>query len=808
MRDRSHSAHGIICLILLLGFDLLKAQDTSNIKVPGLLQTVTILTDQWGVSHIYAQNEHDLFFAQGFTAAKDRLFQFEMWRRQATGTASEILGERELHRDIGARLFKFRGNIKQELNHYHDRGQLIVTSFVEGINAYINLVLEGKEKLPMEFSWLGIKPGFWTPEVVISRHNGLLGNVQEELQTARWVRQIGAHRVVALMNFHPLQPGLTLDTVLTKDALSEDILKLYNAYRRPIQFKNEDLIGSTLDEKKLNQLNAIPSSAFHKDQEGSNNWVISGAKSSSGYPMMANDPHRAIAVPSLRYLTHLHAPGWNVIGGGEPILPGISIGHNEYGAWGLTIFDTDIEDLYVYKINPRNLNQYWHQNHWVNFNKIKDTIHIEGGSATVVDHQYSKHGPVTFVDTTRHLAYAVRCAWLEIGSAPYLASLRMDQAKSWTEFRKACNYSFVPAENMVWADRKGNIGWQAVGIAPIRNNHSGMVPVISQAKNEWSGYIPVLKRPGAFNPSNGILATANENLTPPSYPYMNSIGYTWADPYRGNRVREVLNSKNKITIEDIQSLQTDYFSIPASQIIPMIQNLKLEEEGQEHLKQELLNWDKILSRGSGMAGLYVWLERYLEEEVLKIYLPENTDVIEHNNISINSISTETMIKILKAADTGGSLLTGLTRDSMLQSSFVRAVFQMKKLFGNSFKDWKYGAGQFKHITINHTLSKIVNEKTQELINTRTAPRGGYGNTVGSTGDNDNQSSGASFRIVVDCGDWDNTKAINTPGQSGSPDSRHYKDLFDLWANDQYFPLYFSRDKVNRVTEQVLRLVSK
>lgn len=781
----------ILCMILCRM--VLSAQDSIRVNVPGLIHPVTINKDQWGVSHIYASNEQDLFFAQGYQAAKDRLFQFELFRRQATGTAAEIWGERELQRDIGARLFQFRGDINKEMKHYHPHGDIIIKSFVKGINAYIARVLSGKESLPVEFEWLGIKPGYWTPEVVISRHNGLLGNIREELNTARAVSQIGIKRVMDVMNFQPHLPSLEMDPMLTKEALKEDILRLYNAYRKPIQFEPADLIGMR-DGTRLNQLNAMPGYTGLKSSEGSNNWVIHGTKSANGFPMLANDPHRAITIPSLRYITHLQAPGWNVIGGGEPILPGISIGHNEYGAWGLTIFETDIEDLYAYKLNPANPNQYWHMDQWNDFRSIPDTIHVKNFNAFPVVHRYTIHGPVSYVDSVRHLAYAVRCAWLEPGCAPYLASLRMDQARTWDEFKQACKYAYVPAENMVWADRKGNIGWQTVGIAPERNN-SGMVPVMDDKKNEWGGYLPVLQRPSSFNPASGLIATANENLTPEHYPHMNTIGYNWADPYRGLRIREVLLQKNKLSSLDMESLQTDYQSLPARKLVPMIAQLNIQDQTVSLLQAYLIEWNQTLHPESSMAGLYVFIERYLEENLLKTLIPENFDAFDSNDVPITSLSTEWMIQYLNTAK---------DRNDLLMTALFQAVDKMKSMYGDNLHQWKYGDTiQYKHVYIRHALSQSLNGYDRQRLNTSHIIRGGNGNTVGSTGDQDNQSSGASFRIIIDCADWDLARSINTPGQSGDPDSRHYKDLFGIWARNEYFPLYYSKKKINTVTEKVI-----
>jgi penicillin amidase len=239
--------------------------------------------------------------------------------------------------------------------------------------------------------------------------------------------------------------------------------------------------------------------------------------------MLANDPHRKIAVPSLRYIVHLVAPGWNVIGGGEPEIPGVSIGHNEKGAWGLTIFETDGEDLYVYDLNPKNLNQYWHKGKWVDMKIIQDSIRVKNSSTQKVSYAYTIHGPVTLIDSANHKAYAIRAAWMEPGGAPYLASLRIDQATNWEEFREACSYSHIPGENMIWADKKGNIGWQAVGIIPIRKNFSGYVPVPGDGRFEWDGFLPIKERPHMLNPHKGFFATANQHVTPETYPHWNAI---------------------------------------------------------------------------------------------------------------------------------------------------------------------------------------------------------------------------------------------------------------------------------------------
>ncbi|MBX2967725.1 MAG: penicillin acylase family protein, partial [Cyclobacteriaceae bacterium] len=601
----------------------------TELTVPGLKQPVEIVRDEHGVNHIFAQNQHDLFFAQGYAAAKDRLFQFEIWRRQATGTVAEILGEREMTRDIGARLFKYRGDLVTELNHYHPEGEEIIRAFTDGVNAYIKETQHDTQLLPIEFELLGIKPGLWTPEVVVSRHQGLVGNVTDELDIARSVALLGQERLKELRVFEPGDPDLSFDPTLNSEALFENILELYTTYRRSVSFKPEDLIAhanpSSTSYALLTELDHLEGlELIHSSQHtiGSNNWIVSGKKTESGYPLLANDPHRALAVPSLRYMVHLNAPGWNVVGGGEPTIPGISIGHNEQGAWGLTVFEIDSEDLMVYDLDPKNSNRYQYNGSWEEMKNIPDTIKVKGSADVFVNHRYTRHGPVTFVDTKRNKAYAIRCAWLEPGGAPYLASLRMDVAKTWEEFREACTYSHLPGENMIWADRDGNIGWQVVGIAPVRKNWNGLLPVPGDGRYEWDGYLPIKQLPNTFNPDKGFWATANENLVPPNYPHRDAVGWEWADSSRANRVNEVLGSKEKFTVDDMKKLQVDYLSLPARELVPYLKNIAFSEPRLDSIKKLLLNWNHELNPESIEAAVYVAWEREITRQAYELFVPE------------------------------------------------------------------------------------------------------------------------------------------------------------------------------------------
>ena len=762
---------------------------TGKKYVNGIEKKVEILRDNWGINHIYAENQNDLFFAQGYAAAKDRLFQFEIWRRQALGNLSEILGSRELDRDIGVRLFKFRGNIDDELNHYHPEGKQIIESFVSGVNAYIDEILKTPKKLPLQFKMLGIKPQKWTPEVVISRHQGLLGNIGQELQIGRAVAILGEKKVKELLWFHPKEPKIELDKKINKQLLFENILKPYFDFRKDVRFKKEDLVERYQDKGSTGIADFKNHKAEDSLQIGSNNWVVSGSKTKDKNTYMANDPHRKVAVPSLRYMAHLIAPGWNVLGGGEPEIPGISIGHNEYGAWGLTVFRTDGEDLYQYKLNPKDPSKYWHKGKWLKFKVIKEEIPVKGESPKKIELNYSIHGPVTYINKQKSVAFGVRCAWLEIGGSPYLASLRMDQAKTWEEFREACNYSNIPGENMIWADKNGNIGWQSVGIAPIRRNFSGLVPVPGDGSYEWDGYLPIIEKPHVKNPANGFFATANQNVIPTDYKKWDAIGFSWSDPYRGERVNQVLSENDSLTMKDMIDLQVDVTSLPAKKLIPYLDNIDLNVE-QREFRNKLKNWDYKLTPNSVEASIYVFWENKIKEEATNTFVPKKARPY------LRSIQLKRIIDIL---DNPTEVFFGKNpikaRNKFIKKTFEEAVMDLKSVAGNETLNWEYGQKDLKHITLSHALGLVSNSNYSDSLNLGPLPRGGNGYTPNSTGNNLNQSSGATFRIITNTGDWDKAVGTNSPGQSGDPSSPFYKNLFKPWAQDEYFPLYYSKDKV-------------
>ncbi|UCF37337.1 MAG: penicillin acylase family protein [Acidobacteriota bacterium] len=770
--------------------------EREEILIPGLKQPVEVFRDPWGISHIYAGSEEDLFLAQGFVAARDRLFQLEMWRRRAAGTLSEILGEKALPQDVGARLLRFRGDLAEEMRHYHPRGESIITSFVRGINSYIELTEKNPGLLPLEFELLGIEPARWTPEIVVSRHNGLFRNVSSEVEFAQAAVALGVERLSELVNLNPKPQRFVAPEGLDLEGINPKVLSLYNASRAPIPFGSEDLASPRFRMEAQQQTDSPDSQLVDRGEQGSNNWVVSPERTVTGYPLLANDPHRTQQVPSLRYFVHLVAPGWNVIGGGEPALPGVSIGHNEFGAWGLTIFSIDQEDLYVYECSP-DMSRYRYRDSWEDFRVLTETIPVKGGDRRQVDLRFTRHGPVLFEDPENHRAFALRAAWLEKGTAPYLASLRFDQARSWAEFQEACSYFLAPSENMVWADREGNIGWQATGITPIREGWNGLLPVPGDGRFEWKGFLPGLQLPHVFNPEEGFFATANQENLPPGYPFQ--VGFLWTDPFRFARLQEVLGSERLFSMADMIALQQDEVSLPARSLAPLLAGLQNPDPDLSKALQSLSSWDFRLDQDSSAAAIYMAWQRKLLDRVWHLMLPGDSGEF------LNRRSVELALKWILSPGPEFGVNPTAGRDQILLETLREALEDLKERFGPDPADWRWGDSRLHHIELNHPLSTAVTESLRRRLDIEPMPRGGGGATVNMTGDGDRQTSGASFRVLVDLADFDRSLATNSPGQSGNPDSPHYRNLFQMWGEGQYFPLLYTREKVEAAAEHITSL---
>ena len=744
-----------------------------TLKVPGLQQSVTVLRDRWGVAHIYAANQQDLFFAQGYVAAQDRLFQMELWKRSGQGRLAEVLGPTVLARDVDARLLRYRGDMKAEYESYSPDTKEILEAFTSGINAYIaERTAPGGPGLPVEFQIAGFKPEPWKPEDCLNRMAAfsMTGNSFSELDHAQLVAAIGADKASQLFDFDPAvkldpAPGINLS------GLSATLLK--------------DLVGS---DTRIE----FPARIL----EGSNNWTISGAMTRSGKPLLANDPHRVIAQPSLRYMVHLVAPGWDVIGAGEPGLPGVALGHNQHIAWGFTIFGLDQQDLYLEELNPADPLQYKTEHGWARMQVEKQTFVVRGTPSVVIDLKFTRHGPVLWEDGKR--ALALRWIGAEPGTAGYLGSLAVDRAQNWKEFVAAVPRWKVPSENLAYADNDGNIGEYSVGFAPIRKNWTGLLPVPGAGGYEWSGFVPTADLPHSFNPAAQFIATANHKMLPENYPY--KVGYQWAPPFRIRRITQVLekarSSGEKVTIEDMERLQNDVLSLPAQQMVALLRQAvgKLPDAAE----QIMLGWDEVVAANSPASALYeVWLQDLTTAVMHKVAAQDIWKMLDWSPVQVLryvSRPTSSVFGVNPEAE----------RNRLLRETLNTAAEKLSKLEGPDSSKWTWG--ELHVARFRHPLDQASGAR--RIMDLGPVPRPGDEYTVNATGfygDSYEQVSGASYREILDTSNWDNSEAVNTPGQSGQPESAHYSDLLPLWRDGSYFPLVYSREAVERETTDKLVL---
>jgi penicillin amidase len=745
-----------------------------TLNVRGLQQAVRVQRDRWGIAHIYAENEHDLFFAQGFVVAQDRLFQMELWKRAGQGRLAEILGATFVQRDLNARLLRYRGDMDAEYKSYARDTKEILDAFTSGINAYMAEIQKpGGIGLPVEFQLAGFKPELWKPEDCLNRMAAysMTGNGANELHNAQLVALLGTEKAAELLG---LDPPVKLDPAPGIDfsGLSPALL--------------ENLVGSD-----------VPLHFPATPVQGSNNWTVSGALTATGKPFLANDPHRVIAEPSLRYIVHLVAPGWNVIGAGEPGLPGVAAGHNEEIAWGFTIFGLDQQDLYLAQLNPADPEQYKTKSGWERMEVKTETILVHGGAGVAVKLKFTRHGPVLWEDGKR--ALTLRWVGAEPGTAGYLGSLSLDRARNWQEFEQAMSRWKVPSENIVYADRNGNIGEHSTGLAPLRKNWTGLLPVPESGGYEWSGFVPNRDLPHSYNPPSGFVASANHKMIPENYGY--AVGFQWASPERFLRISEVLRgaakSGHKLGLEDMEQLQNDVVSLPARELQSLLKGAASNTS--TAAAKLLLDWDCAFTTDSQAATLYEFWDAELRDALTKLAVPA-----EGQKVAGKLSLTKTLQEVSRPRVAVFGESPEAARDALLLQSLHAAEVKLSAKLGPDPRNWSWG--QLHRVSFYHPLGSM--RQGEALFDRGPIPRPGDGTTVNATyfgGSSFDQLAGASYREIFDLSDWDNAVGVNVPGQSGQPGSPHYDDLLPLWAHGQYIPLRYTKPSVDRDTTDVLEL---
>ncbi|MFC1457802.1 penicillin acylase family protein [Microvirga arabica] len=771
---------------------------TTSHEVQGLQQPAELIVDQWGIPHIYAGSTRDAIFLQGYNAARDRLWQIDLWRKRGLGLLAKDFGPTYVAQDRATRMFLYRGDMNQEWTAYGPDAKSYTEAFVAGINAFVGEVHNGRRPVPVEFRVAGTMPDRWTPEDVVRiRSHGLTRNVASEVSRARVACAAGLE---ADRFRRKIEPDWTTKVPdgLDPCSIPREVLNDYQLATREVTFAKPGQQRTSLDPDKF-----LAEADDRVSTIGSNNWTIAPSRTATGRPILANDPHRAHGVPSLRYIVHLNAPGLSVIGAGEPALPGISIGHNGQIAFGLTIFAIDQEDLFVYETNPDNPNQYRYRDGWEDMRIVRETIEVKGEGPREVELRFTRHGPVLHADPAQRRAFAMRTVWFEPGTSAYFNSAEYMTAKDWDGFKKAMVNWGAPSENQVYADTSGNIGWIVGGRSPLRPNWDGLMPVPGDGRYEWSGFLKGEELPQVFNPETGWFATANEMNIPAGYPVAErKVGFEWSDPSRITRIKEVLASKEKITLADAMALQTDDYTVNGRRLTKLLEPVSSDDPMLSGGLKLLKEWDHRTTADSAGAALFeVWMTKHLGRALTTKTLPESA------RAALGTSDIAAVVDYLENPDKALGADPVAARQEILIESLRGAMNEVRQVLGPDVSNWTWG--KLHHAQFEHALAPLADDPTRAQMTVGRLAMGGsaFSPRAASYRASDFRvTAGASFRMVLDVGNWDQSVTINTPGQSGNPFSAHYRDLAPLWAAGDYVPLVYSRAAVEQAARDVIKLV--
>ena len=758
-----------------------------SITVPGLTAPVEVVRDKWGVPHIYAESEHDLVYAQGFVHAQDRLWQMEFNRRIGSGTLSAILGDSTLDIDLFMRTLGLRRAAEKDWALIGADMRALLSAYADGVNAYIG---SHHDRLPLEFTILGVDPEPWTAVDSLTWGKvmafNLGGNYDYELLRARIVAELGTDAAQSLLP--PYSSGAPV--IVPAGAGNYTWLK-------GVDVSISSGVASLLGHSETGV--------------GSNNWVVSGSRTATGQPLIADDMHLGLNMPSVWYENSLHGGRFDVAGYSFPGVPLIIVGHNSNIAWAVTNLPVDVQDLYIEKLDDR-INPKAHEfmGQWETLTIIPETIEVKDSEPVVVEVKVTRHGPIVN-DVIGSLADAEPLAlrWTALdGTRLMNAVWGLNLASNWEEFRQALESWDVPSQNFVYADVEGNIGYQSPGLIPIRAaGHQGLVPVPGwTGEYEWQGFIPFEELPRAYNPERGFIVSANNKVAEDSYPY--SLAYEWSAPYRAQRITDMLAADQSISLEDMSDIQSQTYSLPAEALRPYLQAMQPATEVEASALDTINSWDLLNETDRAGAAIFqVWywflvtdtLSDELGDDLLSAYLPYDTSHV------------PMMVELMKRPDNPWFDDTGTAqveaRDDIVRRSFSEAVAWLEAKLGKPSK-WEWGK-LHTMVFVHQPLGQSGIGVIEWLFNTRAIPARGDNFTVDAAWLNYSEpfqmSGGASQRLIVDLGNWSNSLSIHTTGQSGHLFHRHRADMVHSWQNIEYHPLIFDRDTAEADAEATLTL---
>src|SRR5258708_705773 len=783
-------------------------QRNGKLVVRGLHESVEVITDRYGVPHIYAQNEDDLYFAQGFVHAQERLWQMELNRRIGSGRLAEIFGEIAIETDRFILRFGMHRSAAAEALRLPAHTKRILEAYARGVNTYLEC---NQNKLPVEFTLLRFKPEPWhiADSIQWAKMMGwnLGGNYETEIVRARIVALLGAERAAKLeAGYDPRHP-LIIPPGVEYQGVNLGILEQYEQLK---QLSGFGMLGA------------------------SNNWVIDGSMSTTGAPILCNDPHLGQAAPSIWYECHLLAGNIDVIGVSFPGTPGIIIGHNQHIAWGITNAISDVQDLYIEKFNPQNPRQYEYRGAWEEAEVVREAIKVRGRKTAIIEEvRVTRHGPIIthlppVFDNAGQNGNKAECAeltldlrWTGLEQCNIISSIsKLNHAANWEEFRNALRDWDVPPQNIIYGDREGNIGYVMAGAIPIRAQGQSLLPSPGwTGEYEWTGFIPFDELPQTYNPEQHFIVTANNRVVNDDYPHY--ITHEWLNGYRAQRIRDLLTSKGKLAPADMATIQADQYALPAVEIVPHILAIQTDAPLEKAAQNVLRTWNYVMAPDSAGAAVYATFLNKLEkivfaamfgedETLIHAYLGRGSTILAPTN-GYASRSKPLLIRLLNQGDDNWFADTAVpngpvTWQAACSSALTGAVEELQEKLGNNVAQWQYG--RIHRMTYNHPLGTI--KPLNKLFNRGPFAVGGDMDTVnmGAAMPNDPEVviTVPSFRQIVSLADLNASLSGHAPGQSGHPASKHYDDFIKSWLKVEHHPMLFERSMIEAQAEGVLSII--
>ncbi|HEY6804487.1 MAG TPA: penicillin acylase family protein [Pyrinomonadaceae bacterium] len=788
----------LFLVLLILSVPCLAQEAPKSIQLQGLKDRVVIRRDERGIPYIEAKNDEDLYFAQGYATATDRLWQMDLFRRNARGELSEVLpnvpGSPALDQDKLHRTLGFGHVVDAEVAQAPPESKKLLEAYAAGVNAYIASL--GPKQLPPEFQILGYTPKPWTPAdslLVVKIFFEALSNTWRLDLMREALNALPAEKRAALL------PEVSPIDVLVVGADTKT--KKATAQLHSVPPPSRDTIEVLAREEAISRAALEQLGFYAEGLAASNNWVVSGKHTTSGKPLLANDPHLAPTAPPIWHMVHLTAPGLRVAGVTAPGLPGVIIGHNDRIAWGFTNVGPDVQDVYLEKFDPNNPTRYQTPAGWQEATIRHEQIKVRKGIADLstdtitLDVTETRHGPIVLEREGKR--YALRWTALDPTKNKPDSAFALNRARNWKEFSQALESFTAPTQNIVYADVDGHIGYHAAGIVPIRKSGDGSVTYDGSTDDgEWTNYIPISKLPQSFDPPSGIIVTANQRIVGTSYPYF--LTHSWAQPYRARRIYDLLSQKPKLNADDFRRIQGDVYAIAgalfAKEVVKTLKpKLTPSDEKLSATLSSLESWDGLVNAESRLAPLVAQWRIAFRSRVLTAAL--GNELVQ--NYQWNNFDT-TLDWVIKEQPAGWLPKEFSSYADLYKASYDDAIKALTRGLGPDESKWTWG--DLAKARFPHPLAAAPLIGLQFTI--QPFPQNGTGGLIGATV---NVGSAVSMRLIADPNNWDLTQHGISVGESGVPSSPHWKDQLDDWkaVTPRVFP--FTEAAIAAATKETLTL---